>query len=66
MNRADSRAFCAAHGINTDIVTGDDGQPLLTTDETGMRQLADLAPDPVSAHAYVDQLLALLNELNNE
>ncbi|AVH59966.1 MULTISPECIES: hypothetical protein [Streptomyces] len=57
MNDADIKAFCAAHNIKTEIVTDPSGASQLAVNEDGMRQLADLAPDPVRAHALVDQLL---------
>jgi hypothetical protein len=55
MNDADAKAWCAAHGIDTQPVTGEDGTTLLTIDEEGMRQIADLAPNPARAHALIDQ-----------
>lgn len=50
---ADLKAWCAARGINTIV---HNGQLALTGD--AMRQMADHAPDPVRAHAILDQLLA--------
>lgn len=58
MNDADAKAFCARHGINTRTHTYEDGTTRVAIDEDGMRQLADLAPDPETAHALVDQWLA--------
>lgn len=58
MNDADRKAWLAHHGINTHLETDEHGNPQLVIDETGMRQIADLAPNPVRAHAILDQLLA--------
>ncbi|MER6125258.1 hypothetical protein ABT173_21995 [Streptomyces sp. NPDC001795] len=57
MNDADRKAFLARHGIDTTTVTDRHGS-WLAVDEAGLRQLADLAPDPQAAHALVDQWLA--------
>lgn len=53
MISADLQAFCASHNIAVQYI---DGEPYF--DETAMRQLADLAPAPVSAHSALDQMLA--------
>ncbi|MEU2924173.1 hypothetical protein ABZ636_03800 [Streptomyces sp. NPDC007251] len=58
MNDADRRAWCTQHGINTEIITDQNGQPQLVVDEEGMRRIADLAPNPHQAHALIDQWLA--------
>jgi hypothetical protein len=57
MNDADCKAFCARHGINTELIIDEHGNPQLVIDESGMRRVADLAPDPDHAHALVDQWL---------
>lgn len=58
MNDADRKAWLAHHGIDTITVTDETGTTHQLLDETGMRALADSAPNPVRAHALVDQLLA--------
>lgn len=59
---ADTKAFCARHNINTETIIDDNGTRQLVVDETGMRQLADLAPNPTQAHALLDQMLAQADE----
>lgn len=57
MNDADRKAWLARHGINTEVATDEHGNHQLVVDEAGMRQIADLAPDPERAHALIDQWL---------
>ncbi|MFH9413975.1 hypothetical protein [Streptomyces rochei] len=63
MTNAELQAYYAGHGIETELSLDDNGdEQVVITSEEGLRRMADLSPNPASAHAMVDQLLAAADD----